>query len=128
MSEEQQQIEQLESMLDERDTTIDALRTDILELEKEIQSIRFEQMNGLNKTGISDDRREFIDFKSKIINAIKSFDGLEERQHHHKTWHFLMQLQHAIDNDGETRRWGRHDFPQVNIKIGMNGVITTDRI
>ena len=62
----QAQIDQLEAILDEKETEIDRLRTEVFELEKQIK-------NGPIGT-IDSIKHEFIDFRNDIRRSIATLD------------------------------------------------------
>jgi len=90
------QIQELESMLDERDDEIDRLNTEILEMQKQgvdVETVRREA------------RQEALRFKSQILDGIDNLENLPSEEWMRRAHHFLSQIKFHIENEGDPRRY-----------------------
>jgi len=106
------QIQELETVLDQKEEEIDRLNTEILELQRgyaDVDQIR------------RDARLDITKYQANILRFIDSVDGLPTEEWMRRTHHFLYELKHYIEQEGDARRYLKAQSFSVNpVLIKLN--------
>ena len=118
------QIQELETMLDERDDEIDRLNTEILEMQK----------YGVDIEAVSREaRQEAARFKANILDNIDRLEGLPLEEWTRRAHRFLYETKHYIEMEGDPRRFMIDDnqrrlYASIKVDPSKNfGIVYTEK-
>jgi len=90
-------INDLESILDEKEEELDALNTEILELQKEVNKFR----NGIRQN--DNINRELVSFQAQLLNIVRGMDGITEQDFLRYAHHFVHNLRSQLESSQYVR-------------------------
>lgn len=97
--EQEQRIEELEILLDEKDADIDSLRSEILELEKVIEDTKH------TRSRISsEEHRELINFKATVLENLERMQGLVKEDYLNRSISLHHELLRMLSGDDDVVR------------------------